>query len=76
MTKIDRDEIERLLSLKTADMRDKHSAEDLIRKYINPGAHYCMTCDPSVRQMFRVLRNWWNEQNKSSYQFIPLKTIR
>jgi len=70
MNKEDKDEIERLLSLKIATFPDKSSAQEMIRKYINPGAHYCMTCDPAIRQMFSVLRGWWSKQNKDVYQFI------
>lgn len=50
--------IRRLLQLRTADMVEKNLAQSLIQKYINPGAKYCMTCDPAVRQMFKTLRNW------------------
>ena len=51
-------EIQRLCSLKTADMVDKNSAQAMIRQYIDPGAKYCMTCDPAIRQMFKRLRTW------------------
>lgn len=73
MTKEDKDEIERLLKLTTAAYGDKTSAQSLIQRYINPGAKYCMTCDPQIRQMFKVLRNWWDSQNKAAYQFIKTK---
>lgn len=70
MTKVEKEEIERLISLKVADYGDKQSAENLVRKYVTPGFKCCMNCAPQVRNMFDRLRNWWNEQNKSAYQFI------
>lgn len=51
-------EIQRLCSLRGADMLDKNSAQNLINKYINNGLKWCLTCDPAVRQMFNVLKNW------------------
>jgi hypothetical protein len=51
-------EIKRLCQIRVADMRDKTSALDMIRKYINEGANYCMTCDPQVRDMFLTLKKW------------------
>lgn len=63
ISKEDKLEFERLLIIKTADMVDKHSAQNLIRTYIDNGAKYCMTCDPSIRAMFKRLRNWF-EANK------------
>lgn len=51
-------EIKRLLTLKKVDMGDKTNCQNLIRKYINEGASYCLTCDPAVRQMFLTLRTW------------------
>lgn len=51
-------EIRRLLDLRIADMGDKASAQAIINKYINPHGSWCMTCDPAIRQMFSVLRNW------------------
>lgn len=53
-------EIKRLCDIRVADMADKLSALDMIRKHINPGAAYCMTCDPQVRQMFQTLKTWAN----------------
>lgn len=73
MTKEDKDEIERLLALKTAAYGDKTSAQRLVQRYINPGAKYCMTCDPQIRQMFNTLRNWWSSQNKEAWTFIKTK---
>ena len=61
--KNDKVEIERLLSLTTAAMPDKHLVQDLVRKYIDNGCRYCMTCDPSIRAMFKRLRTWY-ETNK------------
>lgn len=61
MNEIDRKEFERLNTLTSAKMVDKHIAQDLIQKYIDPGAKYCMTCDPSIRAMFRRLKAWWLE---------------
>jgi hypothetical protein len=61
MTNEDAQEIKRLLSIRVADMRDKNSAQSLINKYISEGAKWCMTCDPAVKQMFQVLRNWATE---------------
>lgn len=58
----DKLEIQRLLKLRTANMGDKNSAQDLIRKYISEGAKWCMTCDAAIKQMFGVLRNWAAEQ--------------
>lgn len=51
-------EIKRLLTLRIADMGDKSSAQRIINKYINPHGVWCMTCDPAIRQMFDVLKNW------------------
>jgi len=59
--KEDKLEIERLYSLKSFNGLDKHSAQDLIQRYIDPGAKYCMSCDGSVRAMFNRLRRWWDE---------------
>jgi hypothetical protein len=70
MTRLEKDEIERLLSVSVADVTDKHSAQSIIQKYIQPGYKCCMTCDPQIRLMFRKLRGWWDAQNKSTYQFI------
>lgn len=70
MTKDDKDEIERLLSLKTASYPDKDSAERMINTYINPGYKFCKTCDPAVRAAFKLLRNWWSNQNVNSFTFI------
>jgi hypothetical protein len=61
MTNEDAQEIKRLLSLRVADMRDKNSAQSLINKYISEGSKWCMTCDPAVKQMFGVLKNWATE---------------
>jgi hypothetical protein len=61
MNEIDRKEFERLNTLTSAKMVDKHIAQDLIQKYIDPGAKYCMTCDPAVQSMFRRLKAWWLE---------------
>jgi hypothetical protein len=63
MNETDKKEFERLYNLSTAKMLDKHLAQDLIQRYIDPGAKYCMTCDPSIRAMFRRLKMWW-EENK------------
>ena len=63
ISKEDKLQIERLLSLKTAAMPDKHLAQLLIQTYIDNGAKYCMTCDPSIRAMFKRLRTWY-ETNK------------
>lgn len=49
----------RLCSLTSFNPTEKRSAESLIQKYIDSGAKYCMTCDGSVRAMFRRLRDWW-----------------
>jgi hypothetical protein len=61
--KEDKLEIERLLSLTTADMRDKNSCQLMIQRHIDNGARYCMTCDPAIRAMFKRLRTWY-ENNK------------
>lgn len=63
MNETDKKEFERLYNLTSAKMLDKHLAQDLIQRYIDPGAKYCMTCDPSIRAMFRRLKIWW-EENK------------
>ena len=60
ITKQDKLEIERLLALKTASMVDKHSAQEMVRRYMDNGAKYCMTCDPSIQAMFKRLRHWYN----------------
>lgn len=64
MSEEDKNEIIRLLSLKKVQMLDKHSAQDIIQRHINPGAKYCMTCDGSVRAMFNQLRNWFENKDK------------
>jgi len=66
ISKEDKIEIERLLTLKVAAMPDKHSAQEMIRRYIDNGAKYCMTCDPAIVSMFKRLRNWFevNKDNK------------
>ena len=66
ISKEDKIEIERLLNLSTADMRDKNSCQSIIQRYIDNGAMYCMTCDPSIRAMFKRLRGWYetNKDNK------------
>lgn len=51
-------EIQRLSTLKKVDMFDKESCLQIIRKYINEGASYCLTCDPAVRAMFVTLKEW------------------
>lgn len=61
MNETDKKEFERLYNLTSAKMLDKHLAQDLIQRYIDPGAKYCMTCDPSIRAMFRRLKMWWQE---------------
>jgi hypothetical protein len=63
ITEVDRLEFERLSQLKTADMRDKHSAQELSRRYINPGEHICMHCDPQVQKLFKKIKTWW-QSNK------------
>jgi hypothetical protein len=72
MTKKEKEDIERLIVLTEVDMSDKHLAQYYVRTYINEGFKCCMTCDPAVRGMFKILKNWWNGQK--AYQFIkPLK---
>jgi hypothetical protein len=73
MIKEDKDEIERLVSIKTADYGDKASAQRMVQRYINPGYKACMTCDPAIRQMFKILRGWWEKQNKEAWTFIKTK---
>ena len=73
MTKSEKEELDRLVALKEVSMSDKHKAQEYVRLYIKPGFKACMTCDPSVRNMFKILRNWWDQQNKNTYQFIKTK---
>lgn len=73
MTKQERDDIERLCSLKTADMGDKDLALHYLRKFVNPSANFCLTCSGSVKIMFNQLRNWKNSQNFEMYRFIKDK---
>jgi hypothetical protein len=61
MNEVDKIEFQRIYDLTVAKMQDKHSAQDLIQKYIDAGAKYCMTCDPAIRAMFRRLKAWWDE---------------
>lgn len=61
INEVDKIEFERLYNLTSATALDKHSAQSLIQRYMDPGAKYCMTCDPSVRAMFRRLKLWWDE---------------
>jgi hypothetical protein len=70
MTQADKDTIERLLKLKVASHPDKSEAQRLVNSYVNPGVKYCMTCAPSVRAMFKLLRSWWEKQNKNNWTFI------
>lgn len=56
----DKKEFERLYKLKAADMKDKNSALDLVRRYIDPGAAYCLHCDPAIRSMFNRLKMWYD----------------
>ncbi|MFY8170066.1 MAG: hypothetical protein ACOVK2_03000 [Candidatus Fonsibacter sp.] len=60
MDKKDRDEFERLYKLKAADMKDKNSALDLIRRHIDSGAAYCLHCDAAIRAMFNRLKSWYD----------------
>lgn len=73
MTKKEKEEIEYLVNLKAADMPEKQAVLNYIRKYINEGARFCLTCPASVRLMFSQLRDWWNKQNTNLYQFIKTK---
>jgi hypothetical protein len=73
MTIKDRDEIERLVRLKEADMGDKASCERLINSYIRNGYRFCKTCAPQIRNAFNLLRGWWEKQNKNNFTFIPSK---
>jgi hypothetical protein len=57
----DREEFERLYKLKAADMTDKNSALDLIRRYIDAGSAYCLHCDGAIRAMFKRLKGWYDE---------------
>lgn len=60
----DKQEFERLLSLKKAQMQDKQSALKLLHKYDNDGLRYCMMCQASVRQMFKRLRSCYEGIDK------------
>lgn len=62
MSEEDKLEIIRLVELKSFNPHDKHSAQDIIQRYIDAGAKYCMSCDGAVRSMFRRLRSWWEEK--------------
>lgn len=64
MDEFDRAEFIRLIDLVSATGVDKQSAQNLIRKYIDPTAQYCMNCPPSVQAMFRRLKGWWSEIGK------------
>ena len=70
MTKEHKEEIERLITLKSANHGDKDSCERMINVYINPGYKFCKTCDPAVRSAFNLLRTWWNGKDKNTYTFI------
>jgi len=76
MTIEDKNEIERLLRIKTAHMGDKDSCQRLIIAYINPGYKFCKTCDPAIRAAFNLLRNWWAKQNHNAFTFIQTKVAR
>jgi hypothetical protein len=51
-------EMQRLCTLKTADMVDKSSCELMIQRYIDPGYKFCKTCEGAVRTAFKRLRTW------------------
>jgi hypothetical protein len=61
----DKKEFERLYKLTTADMVDKMSAYDLMKRYVDKDAIFCLTCDPSVSAMFKRLKGWF-EINKDN----------
>ena len=70
MTKLERDDIERLCNLKSADMADKELALHYFKKYVDKNALFCLVCASAVKIMFNRLRVWWNRQNKDNYRFI------
>lgn len=70
MTKLEKEQIERLINLNVADMVDKQLCQEIVRKYIDKGARYCLVCDPQIRLMFKRLKLWWSRQNTKQYQFI------
>jgi len=61
---MDENEIIRLCGLTSFNGDDKRSCLDIIKKHIDPLANYCLSCDGSVRAMFRRLRFWWSEKDK------------
>ena len=70
MTKLERDDIERLCNLKSANMADKELALQYFKRYVDKGALFCLVCSSAVKIMFMRLRVWWNRQNKDNYRFI------
>tara|TARA_R110000850_G_scaffold53256_4_gene127870 strand:- start:3068 stop:3286 length:219 start_codon:yes stop_codon:yes gene_type:complete len=69
MTKVEKVNIERLITLKNVNMEDKKQALEIYIKYISKYNKFCLTCPSSVRILFHQLRFWWNKQ-KQNYTFI------
>lgn len=69
MKKETKEEIERLLALKSATMEDKQSASNIYTTYVSEYNRFCLTCPASVRILFNQLRVWWNK-NDVHYTFI------
>ena len=65
MKKIEKEEFDRLTNVKRVSMYDKDSCEKLIRQYVSKDYKFCKTCDPSVRQAFTLLGNWWDTNHKN-----------
>lgn len=59
MKLIEKNEIDRLLKLKSVSMKDKQSAHTLYRKYVSTKDIFCLSCKESVRQLFNKLTVWW-----------------
>jgi hypothetical protein len=72
MTKLEKEQIDRLCGLTTATMADKTECESVIQKWIQPGYKFCKTCDPQVKAAFKKLKSWWSDQI-TDYRFIKTK---
>ena len=61
MEELDRKEIERILSLKTATAHDKNQMLYLVKKYIDGNANYCLQCPGAVSALFNRLKKWYHK---------------
>lgn len=70
MTKEEKNKIEYLTQVKTANSLDKALCEEMVLKFVDNKFNACKTCDQTVRLMFTKLKNWWANQNPDNYKRI------